>query len=105
MTRCVVVALFGAIAIGSLAYADAPQSMARCRVEYLKNEVALRSRQDDFYDACMQADGYKKTSVSCASTDERCYGGSKKTMYFSRATDWLKRQREFAAEWLKGDKK
>jgi hypothetical protein len=103
MIRIVLLGFFVAAANSTAIAADASQSMARCTIEFLKNENALRLKQGEFYDACMQAEGFKKISTSCASTDERCYSGPQKSsMYFARATDWLKRQQDFATNWLHG---
>jgi len=105
MIRFVYLGFFVVVANSLAIAADASQPMARCTMEYLKNEDTLRLKQSDFYEACMQAEGFNKSSASCSSTDERCYGGSKKaSLYFTRAADFLKRQRDFASDWIKGQR-
>lgn len=74
---------------------DADRSMARCRMEYLKNEDALRFKKDQFYSTCMTAEGFYGSAIFCPADESRCYSAPPKpATTVEKTQDWLK-------SWLK----
>jgi hypothetical protein len=91
-----------ALAITSPAIAtDAERAFARCRMEYLKHEDALRWKENDFYKTCMRAEGFDFLGdppyrLICLPNLEHCYGRPPEPERPLEPKNWLDR----AKDWL-----
>ncbi len=58
MTHYFVLVVVGLLTVASGAFAGSEQAMARCTVEYMKHEEALRSQRENYFKTGMKGEGF-----------------------------------------------